>query len=834
MLALKQFRSTAAGLPDLLNYAALVDEGIVQGKDGSLMAGYFFRGDDAGSASDSERNYVTAQVNSYLARFGNGWCMWVDSVRLPSPGYPTPLQSHFPDPISAMIDAERREMFECQDTHYESEYALVLQFMPPLKKEETVKKMFYNVDGGDVAAPGDQFLANFKKKLVDFHNGLGDLLNMRRMATITVGKEGDSYQSDELVNYLHFTLTGETIALRIPDCPMYLDSWLGIPPLWPGDLPKLGERYISCVAIDGFPAASYPGILSLFEGLPVAYRWSSRFMFLEQQQALAALGSYHRKWTQKIRAFLPQLMKSNKGVINTDAVSMAHQIEQAMGDANSDLVRYGYYTPVVVLMSEDRQLLEEQARYVRREIERRGFSARIESVNALEAWLGSLPGHAFPNVRRPLIHTLNLADLLPLAGIWPGLRENPCGFYPDNSPPLMHTITTGSTPFRFHLHVGDVGHMLIFGPTSAGKSTLIATIIVQFRRYRSRPRPDGSTPPGTVTAFDKGRSLYALCKAVGGQHYDIGSDAEEGVKGLSLCPLADIDSDSDVLWAQEWIATCYQLQSNKPLMPEQKNEVHRAITLLRDKTRKERSLSYFVSTVQDEDIRVALKHYVVNGGMGHLLDGEEDSLKDSSFIVYEIDELMKLGEQNCIPVLLYLFRRFEKSLTGQPAILSLDEAWVMLGHPVFREKVREWLKELRKKNCAVIIATQSLSDAVRSGLMDVLIEQCQTKIFLPNNEAPLEGTKDYPGPSDLYRTFGMNQREILMLQNMQYKKHYYYKSPLGRRVFELGLGPLALSFVAVSDKDTLREVEAFEGMHGADWPLRWLEKRGVDYAKHIN
>lgn len=830
MLALAPFRSKAAGLPDLLNYAALIDEGIVLGKDGALLAGFFFRGDDAGSATDAERNYVTAQVNRYLTQLDSGWAAWIDAARLPSPGYPAPSESHFPDPISAMIDAERRELFKRNDTHYETEYAFVLQFLPPLQRESKLLDILYDDDGRKNIAPGDQILADFKKKLGDFQDGVGDLLHMRRMGSITAGTDDDSYESDELVNYLHFALTGEAMALRIPSCPMYLDSWLGYPRLWPGDTPKLGEQYISCVAIDGFPSSSSPGILSLFEGLPVAYRWSSRFIFLEQHEAIAALKGFHRVWQQKVRGLWSQLVKSSRGVIDTDALAMTQEVEHAMADARSGVVSYGYYTPVVVLMSEDRQLLEEQARYVRKVIIGLGFNARIETVNTLEAWLGTLPGHAYPNVRRPLIHTLNLADLLPLAGIWPGLRENPCEFYPAGSPPLMHTVTTGATPFRFNLHVGDVGHTLIFGPTGAGKSTLIAVILAQFRRYRSRARPDGTTLPATVTAFDKGRSLYALCKAIGGQHYDIGSD--DG-KDLALCPLAEIDAVSDALWAEEWIGTCYELQAGEPLTPHQKNEVHRAITLLRDAPRGFRSLTHFITTVQDTAIRDALKHYTLEGGMGHLLDGSEDSLNLSSFVVFEVDELMMLGEQNAIPVLLYLFRRFEKSLTGQPAILSLDEAWVMLGHKVFREKMREWLKELRKKNCAVIVATQSLSDAVRSGLIDTLLEQCPTKILLPNKEADLQGTEENPGPAELYRMFGLNDNEIWLLSHGQYKRDYYYKSPLGRRMFQLGLGPLALSFVAVSDKDTLREVKAHEEENGVDWPIHWLVKKGVDYAKYV-
>ncbi|MGD9664374.1 MAG: transporter, partial [Novosphingobium sp.] len=601
--------------------------------------------------------------------------------------------------------------------------------------------------------------------------------------------------------------------------------------LWPGDTPKLGDKFIACVAIEGFPGFTIPGLLDMLDGLPLQYRWSSRFIFMEQHEAVAALNRYRLKWQQKVRGFWSQVIKSQKGMINTDALSMVHEAEEAIAEAKSGLVAYGYYTPVVVLMHESRQFLEEQARYVRREIERKGFAARIETVNCVEAWLGTLPGHTYPNVRRPLIHTLNLADLLPLSSVWPGLRENPCDFYPHGSPPLMQTVTTGATPFRLNLHVGDVGHTLVFGPTGAGKSTLLAMLLAQARRYRSRPlaQQNGAILPMTITAFDKGRSLYTLCSASGGVHYDIGSDDST----LAVAPLADIDSDSGVLWAEEWAAICFELQAGKPPSPHQKGEIHRAMTLLREAPREFRSLTDFVSTVQDDEIRAALNHYTISGAMGHLLDGKSDSVSFSAFTVFEIDELMKLGDKNAIPVLLYLFRRFEQSLKGQPAILSLDEAWVMLGHKVFRERLREWLKELRKKNCLVLLATQSLSDAVSSGLLDVLLEQCPTKILLPNKEADLTGSKDNPGPADLYRTFGLNDREIQLLKTSQYKKHYYYKSPLGRRLFELGLGPLALSFVAVSDKEALGDIAFLQQTHGADWPLAWLEKRGVDYAQYV-
>ena len=819
MLSLKTFRSTAAGVPDLLNWASLVDNGIVLGKDGSPMAGFFFRGDDAASATDSERNDSTRRVAIQLAKFDSEWCMWVDAVRIPSPGYPAPEESHFPDPISALIDAERREMFEREGAHYETEYALILQYIPPARAKAKLGEMMYDDDAPADKNPGVRILANFKKHLIEFESALGDLLHMRRMGTITAGTADDPFESDELANYLHFVLTGEMVALRIPKCAMYMDLWIGIPgALWTGFTPKLGKKFIMSVSIEGFPSISSPGILSVLDGLPLNYRWSSRFIFEDQQGALAALKRYWKMWKQLVRGWWQQVTRSSDGIINMDALKMTQETEISMSDAQSGLVAFGYYTSVVVLMDEDINLLREQAQYVKKEIERRGFAARIEEENANEAWMGSLPGHYYPNVRRPLIHSLNLADLLPLSAIWPGELRNPCKHYPDNSPPLMQAITNGSTPFRVNLHFEDLGHTLIFGPTRAGKSTLLSLIIAQAGRYISRVRPDGSTVPATITAFDKGRSMYALCSAAGGLHYDIGADDSK----LVLCPLADIDSDSDRAWAKEWIGICYELQNGSPLLPHQNNEVNHAIFLLSTKPKDMRSLRDFLLTVQDPKLKAALEHYADEKGMGHILGGSQDTLKTSSFTVYEIDALMARGERDRLPVLLYLFQRHKKSLTGQPAFLLIDEAHVMLDHDVCNRMMRTWLKELGKQNCAVVPTTQSLSDATRSGLLDVLIESCPTKIFLPNSHATME----------MYGKFRLNANEVEQIKNAQPKRHYFIKSPLGSRMIELGLGPIAKSFLAVSDKDTLRKIKAFEAKYGENWPLYWLEEEGVDYERY--
>jgi type IV secretion system protein TrbE len=819
MLRLKPFRDKAAGLADLLNWSHLVDSGIVLCKDGSLLAGWFYRAPDIASSTDSERDWLSGRVNAALARLGAGWATWVDAVRLSAASYPDAALSHFPDPVSCLVDAERRAQFLREGAHYEGEYALVVQFTPPLRRKSKLVDLIYDDDPTESASPASRILEQFRKALADLEDAIGDAVSLRRMESYAFADRfGRDHLRDHLVNYLHFVLTGEEVALNIPPAGAYLDAVIGGRELWPGDTPRLGSgldgRFICCVAIEGFPAESYPAMLEMLDHLPIAFRWSTRMIYLDRHEALAELHRFRRKWKQQVRGFWTQVFKTQGGPVNEDAALMSSQAEAAIADASSALVTFGYYTPVIVLMESERAALIENARLVVREIQREGFTARVETVNTLEAWLGSLPGHPIPNVRRPLIHTGNLADLLPLASVWTGREENPCPFYPAGSPPLMHGATAGATPFRINLHVDDVGHTLVFGPTGAGKSTLLCTVALQALRY----------PGVTICAFDKGRSMWATVKACRGRHYDVAGDGA----GPAFCPLSVLETEADVAWAEDWVATCFELQTGQAPLPREREAIHRAMVLLREAN--DRTLTHFVAQVQDEAIRSALRYYTLEGTLGRLLDAEEDGIADARFLVFEIDELMAMGERNLIPVLLYLFRRFERGLKGQPAYLLLDEAWVMLGHPVFRAKIREWLKVLRKANCAVILATQSLSDAARSGILDVLIESCPTKIFLPNEEAATAGTPEHPGPRDLYEAMGLNETQIEIIRTATKKRHYYLVSPEGRRLFDLGLGPVTLSFAGISSKEQITHLDRLAQREGDRWPLTWLDEQGVDYA----
>ncbi len=808
MVSLKYFRATRPSFSDLVPYAGLVDRGVLLLKDGSLMAGWYFAGPDSESATNSERNELSRQINAILSRLGSGWMIQVEAIRVPTFDYPGRDQSHFPDPVTRAIDDERRSHFERERGHFESKHALTLTYRAPEPKKAALSKYVYQDEGSRKASHADTMLVVFGNAIREIEQYLASTLSIRRMQMQEVPERGGERKGhyDELLQFIRFCITGENHPVRLPDIPMYLD-WVATAEFEHGLTPKVESRHLGVVAIDGLPAESWPGILSSLDLMSLSYRWSSRFIFLDAEEARQKLERTRKKWQQKVRPFFDQLFQTQSRSIDQDALAMVVETEDAIAQAASQLVAYGYYTPVVVLFDQDRKALQEKAEAVRRLIQAEGFGARIETLNATEAYLGSLPGNWYSNVREPLINTSNLADLVPLNSVWSGNPHAPCPFYPEHSPPLMQ-VASGSTPFRLNLHVDDVGHTLIFGPTGSGKSTLLALIAAQFRRYEY----------AQIFAFDKGNSLLPLTLASGGDHYEIGNEHH---RALAFCPLFELATEGDRAWATEWIEMLIGLQGVQ-VAPDHRNAISRQIGLMASAAG--RSLSDFVSGVQMREIKDALHHYTVDGPMGQLLDAEEDGLSLGAFQTFEVEELMNMGERNLVPVLTYLFRRIEKRLDGSPSLILLDEAWLMLGHPVFRSKVREWLKVLRKANCAVVLATQSISDAERSGIVDVLKESCPTKICLPNGAAREPGTREF------YERIGFNERQIEIVASAIPKREYYVTSPEGRRLFDMALGPVTLSFVGAAGKADLKRVRALHLEHGHDWPVHWLQERGIEHA----
>lgn len=798
-----EHRKHPRGLADLLLPYALIDNGVLLQQDGSLLAGWSYRGPDMNSAVPAEMDALSARLN-HILRLGSGWMVQCDAIRSLAPGYPK--RGAFPDPITKLIDDERREQFMAARAHFESEYFLTLTYLPPPEVEERAKGwLFEGRDKYSSEKAAAQHLERFRNKVDHFENVFATLFQTERLRMVAAPDDfGSKHIHDRLLRYLRRCISGVDHPFALPEIPCYLNEILACEDFYGGTEPRIGRKHIRVVAIDGFPRMSSPGILRALDQLPIEYRWNERALLVDSEEARGMLDKHRKKWRSKIRGWKDQILKTANGAVNIHAQEMATDAEVAMGVAAAGDVQFCQYSANVICLDEDLDRLHESTRLVVKTVQNLGFSGRIEDVNAVEAWRGSLPGDGYSNVRRVMLHTLNLADMLPITSVWPGLRENPSALMPKHSPPLLLAATSGATPFRFNLHVSDLGHTLVVGPSGAGKSTALGLIAAQWFRY----------PRAQVFAFDRRYSIWMLTRAMGGEFYDLAGPKSD----LAFCPLRDIDGETDVAWAVGWIEILCELNGLK-FAPRHRNAVAEA--MLKLQLSPTRTLTELSINVQDEQIREALQHFTVVGPLGALLDADFDSLGTGRMLAFETENLLQLDEKAVIPVLLYLFRRIEQRLDGSPTLIILDEAWSYLQHELFRSRLKDWLKTMRRKNAVVVMATQQISDIANSEIADVVLENCPTKILLPNAEAKNSGSREF------YTRVGLNERELDIMQVSIPKQHYYMVSKLGRRLVDLGVGSVALSWVGVNGREERQIVESVMEQFPYTWRAEWLRLKGL-------
>jgi type IV secretion system protein VirB4 len=620
------------------------------------------------------------------------------------------------------------------------------------------------------------------------------------------------------LTYLHSTVSTRTQRVRVPETPVYLDALLADEPLTGGLEPMLGAHHLRTLTITGFPTATFPGLLDELNRQAFPYRWSTRAIMLDKTDATKLLSKIRRQWFAKrksVAAILKEVMTNEQSVLmDSDASNKAADADMALQELGADHAGIAYVTATVTVWDRDPALAAEKLRLVEKVIQGRDFTCTIEGMNALEAWLGSLPGHVYANVRQPPISTLNLAHLIPLSAVWAGAeRDEHFG-----DAPLLYGKTEGSTPFRLSLHVGDVGHSLIVGPTGAGKSVLLALMALQFRRYKG----------SQIFAFDFGGSIRAAALGMGGDWQDLGGalHAEEGDSAaVALQPLARIDNAGERAWAAEWLAAMLAGEG-MVIDPAAKEHLWSALTSLASAPPAERTLTGLAVLLQSQELKQALAPYLIGGPWGRLLDAEQERLGEASVQAFETEGL--IGASSAAAVLAYLFHRIEGRLDGSPTMIIIDEGWLVLDSPAFAAQLREWLKTLRKKNASVIFATQSLADIETSAIAPAIIESCPTRIFLPNERAA------EPQIARVYERFGLNDRQIEILSRATPKRDYYCQSRRGNRLFELGLGDVALAFSAASSKTDQIRIAELVAAHGREgFAAAWLQNRSLAWAAEL-
>ena len=832
---------------DAVNWRMLVAPGVIVCRDGSLVAGWEVTGIDTETMEEVAIEAWQDQLADGLSSLEEGealrlvrkrrkWKPEADIRQMPSAETQDPGGA-----LSAMF-------MEQEDILATSGYLW----------RDTITLYYHRSQATGMAAITAATSASFEDACMTLEDRLGGVLGLKRLGPVRMDEEGHHGAP-----WTSCSLTGSLFGLMgLPERPVRIDPAalpLPLDQLIDIDLEqprikgpgRIGNCPTGLMTLTGYREnGDNTGALAQVQSLPLEFTWVVTYGALSpitMRERTRRKQKYLRRGAADMGA---DIIGENEGRRDRVQDRAAENLEDALDRVSSGETAYGQYNTYMLITGEpddaDR-MIGPAVRQLTNAVRACGLELRRETVNFLPALLAMLPGHEDEDARAFEISAHAVTGLMPLRSIWRGEPTNPSPLMKPGTPALLRARSQTGELVNFNLHCGDLGHGLIFGPTGAGKSVLLGLLAAAFLRY----------PNAQVIYFDRQRSIAHACAALGGAFMEPGGDGPAGI--APLAHMHELGRD----WAINWVETLVRMQGVEP-DDEMLKDLHKAVNnswRLEERPAIDGLLSY----VQFRQLRNALNEFVGEGPYGQLFsqdllfnqggfaasnnggfaadyqDGSPDQRQavrhhalpasgdQPAFSVFETHALLEAKDIVRVLSLDYIFAQVQRRFDGRPTLVVFDEAWSFFSHELFIERIRSWLKEGRKNNVSVVMATQSLTDAIRSELTSDLMESCPTKIYLPNAQAETETSFEH------YRALGLTVPEIAQIARMRPKRDYYVTQPQGRRVLSFPIGHLGLSIIGrTSAKDSRRAVQEGNnrsprsGRGGRSHPDFW--KEGLDDA----
>ena len=465
------------------------------------------------------------------------------------------------------------------------------------------------------------------------------------------------------------------------------------------------STFAACLGLREYPAETWPGQTDLLLKAPYYFSLTQSFGFLSKPDA-------HGVMTRKQNQMVAASDKAHSQV--------AGLIEAADRLASNDFVM-GSHHLILTVFADSIPSLARVVAQARSDLADSGAVVAREDLGLEAAFWSQLPGNARLRTRPGVISSRNWAGMAPLHGYPTG------NVYGHWGPPVALFRTTGGTPYRFHFHVNDIGNIAMFGPTGSGKTTLLLFLLAQAEKLRVQ-----------TVFFDKDRGGEILSRALGGTYLVLPSGKPTGMAPLRALTNSHGDTTFLLGWVTNLIAS-----GGYQVTPDDGRRIAQGVTSLLRLAPQHRSLSELRAFLGQRDAAGAgahLERWCHGGSLGWAFDGEEDNVSlTAPFLGFDMTAL--LDDQDVRgPAMAYLFHRIEALVDGRRIVVAIDEFWKALADPAFRDMVNDKLKTIRKRNGALILATQSPRDALNSPIAHSIIEQCPTQILMPN---PRADERDY-------------------------------------------------------------------------------------------
>ena len=490
-----------------------------------------------------------------------------------------------------------------------------------------------------------------------------------------------------------------------------------------------GIKYAGIVAIKEYRPSTHAGVFDGFMQMPFELIISQSFSFINRMIAISSMQLQQRRLVQS----------------EDVAVSQIQEIDSALDSAMSGEFGFGNHHMTILCIEDTPKSLESALSLAVVELSNSGITGVREKLNLEPAYWAQLPSNQEYMARRSTVNTFNISAFASFHNYPSGKRKkNHWG----DAVTVLNTVS--GTPYFFSFHVRDVGHTMIIGPTGAGKTVLLNFLCAQCQKFKGR-----------LFFFDKDRGAEIFIRAISGRYM-----TPDAAKTSGFNPFQLEDSAESRTFLIEFLKVLVTV-GDAPLPAHEVERINEAVNgnyKLPKSQRRLRNIAAFMGLSGPGTLAGRLAMWHSDGSHAKLFDNMEDRLDFSSARSFGIEMAEILKDKSSLgPVLLYLFHRIQTSLDGSPTMIVLDEAWALIGNPIFAPKIKDWLKVLRKLNTFVVFATQSVEDAAKSSISDTLVQQTSTQIFLPNLKATV-----------LYReVFMLSEREFSLVKTTDPSSRFF-------------------------------------------------------------
>jgi type IV secretion/conjugal transfer VirB4 family ATPase len=552
---------------------------------------------------------------------------------------------------------------------------------------------------------------------------------------------------------------------------------------------RLDEFYVEVLTLKEPPTRTFAHLLSGLNIIDCSFIVTSDWKRASEGEIRKLVHSKRRHFHNSKSSMMNYVGSSGQTapkdmLVDNSAVALVDDLGGCLEELEVNGRAFGEFSLTIVLYHEDRAVVRRAAAECFKVFAAHDAQLIDERYNLLNAWCATLPGNSAFNLRTLWLLDTNCADLSFLFTLHTGEPENAHL----RAEYLAVLESNYRTPYFLNLHYQDIAHSIILGATGSGKSFVLNFLLTHLQKY----------DPLTYI-LDLGGSYESLTTLFAGSYLPIGLERQP----FTINPFALSQTPANLQFLASFIKVLIE-SNHHPITEREERDIREQIENLYVVDPSQRRLATLVNLVQ-RDLRLPLQKWVQGGPYGAVFDNAEDNLTFARFQTFDFEGMQKVP-QVLEPFLFYILHRanaaiYDSEQSTTFKVFVIDEAWTFLRHPTIRRYILEGLKTWRKKNAAMILATQSSDDLLRSEMLSVVLESCATKIFLANPDIDQKAYRD---------AFHLNETEAQWIARLVPKRQMLVKRPDMSKVLNLNVDRKDYWLYTSNPYDRARRREAFE------------------------